>query len=306
MKPFILTICVMASGVATAVAAAVVARVDEPRATPRVLPRPAPVEAVRRDDPPGDSAGAEEHRPRQARSLVGLVVPARQVTVRAPVDGVVAAVARQAGERVAAGTVLVTLDDGAVKLEAERCAARLAATLHYTAAAAAEVELLEQKVRQLRSVRDQRAASTSELAQVECQLRAAAARVKALGEERREQEVGLRELRRRADAHRIAAPIEGEVAEAARVTGEYVRAGEPVATVRSTRRHIRVHLPASLASGVAGLRFRLAGTGVAGDAVPLERLDAATAAGAASVALAVPEGVSLAVGQTVTVDVEAP
>ena len=47
------------------------------------------------------------------------------------------------------------------------------------------------------------------MALVECQARMAVARVKALGEERREQEVGLREIRRRADAHPIVAPIAG-------------------------------------------------------------------------------------------------
>jgi multidrug efflux pump subunit AcrA (membrane-fusion protein) len=297
VRRIIIASCVSLCGLATALGAAWAPQRAAPPTPARVTPPPPPAG-------PGSQDGEAEPAADGPHGLQGLVVPAQQVTVRARVDGTVAAVAGRPGELVAAGALLVALDDGAVKLEAERQAAQLAATLHHAEAARAEVELLELKARQLRSLRDQRAASVSELAQLECQLRAAAARVAALREERREREVGLRDLARRAAAHRVEAPIAGEVAAVARVPGEYVRAGEPLATVRSTRRYVRLNLPASLAVGLPRLQFELDGNG---GATPLARVEE-PAAGATSVALSLPDGIQFPAGLavTVTVRVEVP
>ena len=252
------------------------------------------------------AGGAEERENLGARRVIGLVVPASQVTVRAPVDGTIGAIARRPSDVVDAGAVLMTLDDGDVALETERQKATLAAALHHAEAARAEVELLEQRVRQLRSLQGQRAAASSELAQVECQLRAAVARTKALGEERRGHEARLLELSRRADAYRLRAPIAGEIASTARVAREYVRAGDPVATVRSLRRHIRLHVPATLAPDLPRLRFTLDMGGRPVALAPAEVATEVGADGSPPVMLMVPVGVELAVGQIVSVDVESP
>jgi multidrug efflux pump subunit AcrA (membrane-fusion protein) len=251
------------------------------------------------------AVGAEEREYVEARHVIGLVVPAAQVTVRAPVDGTIAAIVKRPTDVVEAGEVLMNLDDGDVALEAERQKATLAAAVHHVDAARADVELLELRLRQLRPLQGQRAAALSEVAQVEAQLRASVARAKAMAEERRGHEVRLLELSRRADSYRVRAPIAGEVAETCRVAREYVRAGEAVATLRSVQHRIRLHLPATLEPGLPRLRFTidLAGRPVA--LAPAEVAAEIGADGSRPVMLIVPPGVGLSVGQIVSVDVQA-
>jgi multidrug efflux pump subunit AcrA (membrane-fusion protein) len=173
----------------------------------------------------------------------------------------------------------------------------------------AELRMFQQRREQLKATQEKRAAAASEVIQNDFQLEAAAARVKALGEELREAEMECKALERRRQNYRCVAPMSGEVSEANTVVGEYVRVGDTIGRIRSLRRLVRLNLPASLADRLPVLTFGLAGRDRA--AVTAFRLAAAGAEynlnGGRSVALEVPEELEgeLAVGKTVQVEVEA-
>jgi hypothetical protein len=236
--------------------------------------------------------------------LVGLVVPADQVAVRAAVDGVLARCPGGVGDAVEAGDAIAFVDDGELALESERLKAKAAAVTHRAAAAVAEVRLLEQRGSQLRTGQEKRAANPSEVAQNLYLVEAAAARVKGLEEERKEAELERRALEQRRQNYRSVTPIRGEIAEVSRRRWEYVRAGETVARVRSLRRQVRVNLPGPLADRVPEARFTLAGTGPRRLLRPSAAAAAYVANGGRSVSLELPDGLVLAVGQEVDIEVD--
>ena len=265
---------------------------------------PAAPEALRSaragDGPTADSFAPGSHR------LVGLVVPAAEVAVRARVDGVISKSAARAGGGVAAGDVLVLLDDSALLLEQQRQKARLSAISHHIAAARADLLLLQQRGEQLRVTRQNGAVSAYELNQNRTQAEGAAARVKALEDERREADIAARALEARARDYQCVAPIGGEIVEAARVPQEYVRAGEIVARVRSVRRKLRLNLPQPLAERLPELSFSLHQPGGVTVLAVADARAEWNLNGGRSVALEVPENVALTTGQTVEVEVTAP
>jgi multidrug efflux pump subunit AcrA (membrane-fusion protein) len=266
--------------------------ISPPPAAPAAVAGPT---VQRRGDGPADSS---------RRLLVGLVVPAEQVTVRAAVDGVVRS-AQHMGDPVNSGEVIALLDDGELVLESERLKAKAAAIACRAEAAAAEVRLHEQRGEQLRAGQERRAATPSEVAQNRCLREAAAARVKGLEEERKEAELERRALEQRRQNYRCVAPITGEVAEVSRRKWEYVRAGETILRIRSWRRQVRLNLPASLADRPP-VCFTLAGTDQRCALRPTTAEMAYNANGGRSVTLELPEGLVLAVGKEVEVEVVTP
>jgi hypothetical protein len=257
--------------------------------------RAAPTAPARLEDGPADAG---------RRRLVGLVVPVDQVAVRAAVDGVLVRCPGGVGEAVEAGDAIAFIDDGELALESERLKAKAAAVTYRSAAAVAEVRLLEQRGAQLRTGQEKRAANPSEVAQNHYLVEAASARVKGLEEERKEAELERRALDQRRQNYRCVTPIGGEIAQVLRRRWEYVRAGETVVRVRSLRSQVRVHVPAALAGRMPEVRFTLAGT----ERRRLLRPAAAEAAydlnGGCSVILEVPDGLGLAAGKEVEVEVE--
>jgi cobalt-zinc-cadmium efflux system membrane fusion protein len=234
------------------------------------------------------------------------VVPAEQVTVRAGVDGVVTRCAKRVGDPVDAGEVIALLDDGELRLEAERLKAKAAAVAYRKAAVVAELRMFEQRDAQLRTGQERRAATPSEVAQNRCLMEAAAARVKGLEEERKEAELEGRALEQRRQKYRCVAPIAGEVAELSRGRWEYVRAGDAVLRVRSLRRQVRLNLPASLADRMTAFRFRLAGTEQRRSLRPTSAEAGYNLNGGRSVKLDLPEDLVLAVGKEVEIEVVTP
>jgi multidrug efflux pump subunit AcrA (membrane-fusion protein) len=238
--------------------------------------------------------------------VVGLVVPAAQVAVRAQVDGLIARRLKDIGEVVAAGGVVALIDDADLLLEREKLKARVAGISHRSAAASADLRLLEQRGQQLRVTQESRAAAGFEVAQSRCQIEAAAARVRALDEEHKEAEAECAVLERRVLHFRCVAPIAGEVSAAPRGAGEFVRAGETVLTIQSRRRQVRVNLPTPLAEQLPNLSFRLAGFALASNLAVSAARPEYNLNGGRSVALEIPSGVELEVGRTVDVEVVAP
>ena len=268
---------------------------------------PATVRAGRPAQAPDSAAGATiESSVQNPQRLIALVVPAAEVAVRARTDGVIARSVGQTGTSVAAGDVVAALDDSALLLEQQRQKARLSAMSHHIDAARADLLLLQQRGEQLRVTTQRGAVAAFELSQNRAQTAAAAARVKALEEERKEAEIGARVLEARARDYRCVAPIAGRVVQATRFAQEYVKAGEVVATVRSDRLRLRLNLPQPLCDDLATLSFRLHRPG---DVIPLAVSEARpewNQSGGRAVLLDVPGNVALAAGQTVEVEVTVP
>jgi multidrug efflux pump subunit AcrA (membrane-fusion protein) len=237
------------------------------------------------------------------RRFVGLVVPAAQVAVRARVDGLISRFVKHPGDRVEAGDTVAFVDDSEAALEWERQRAKAAGIAHRADAARADLRLLEQRAEQLRSGQEKRAAAAFEVAQSRSHVEAAAARLKALEEEGKEAEIECRAIERRRQNYRCVAPLSGEVAEAPRSAGEYVRAGETVLKIQSLRRQVRLNLAADLSDRLPALEFRLAGPGPR-DLLSLSNVRAQfNLNGGRSVALEVPDGLAMAIGMTVDVEV---
>jgi multidrug efflux pump subunit AcrA (membrane-fusion protein) len=241
-----------------------------------------------------------------ASSVVGVVVPVTQWVVRARVDGFVLRRLKVAGQRVEAGGAVSLLDDADLLLEREKCSARAEAATHRCAAARADLRALERLGEQLRASQATRSATPFELTHNQCQIEAAAARLKALEGECKEAAADRVSVERRIKSCVCVTPAEGRVSEALRAEGDYVRTGEAVAVVESLRRQIRVKLPASLGDRVGELSFRLAGPGIRDVLKPAQRLSGEGLEAGRSVALEIPAGVVLDAGRTVDVEVVAP
>jgi multidrug efflux pump subunit AcrA (membrane-fusion protein) len=250
---------------------------------------------------PRAPAGLPVAMPTASRA-VGVVVPVTQWVVRARVDGFVLRRLKAAGERVAAGGAVSLLDDADLLLERDKCNARAEAATHRCAAARADLRALERLGEQLRASQATRSATPFELTHNQCQVEAAAARVKALEGDCKEAAADRLAVERRIKSCVCVTPIEGRVSEAPRAEGDYVRTGEAVAVVESLRRQIRVKVPGSLADRVGELSFRLAGLGTQDVLKPAERLWGFEVEAGRSVALEIPAGVQLEAGRTVDVE----
>jgi len=239
-----------------------------------------------------------------APRLVGLVVPAAEVVVRARVDGFVARGLKRVGDPVASGQDVALLDDADLRLEREKLKARAAGAAHRCAAAGADLRLLELRGRQLRTTAANGSAQPFEQTQNQFQAEAAAARLKALQEECREADAECAALERRLGRCGCVAPMAGRVSNVARAEGDYVRTGEAIATVESAQRQVLVRLPAALAGRGAALSFRLARGGTSEPLMPAGAgAGRGDANGGRSVALELPAGVEIEPGRTVDVEV---
>lgn len=278
---------------------------DPPSATrPAIIGAPqsapaVPLELANTDSSPRHVQGAPLRR-------IGLVVPAEQVEVRAPYDGLIATRSKGVGERVSAGEVVAVIDDAEVAADRDRVRARAAAIAHRATAAGAEVRLLENRGEQLRASLEKRAAAAFEVAENRYQAEASAARLKALEEERREAEMEGRALDRRIANHRCLAPIAGVVSEAPRGTGECVRVGETILKIQSGRRLIRVNVPATASAGPAEVSIHWVGRRARRQLKVVQVSPELNLNGDRPVLLEAPDDAELAVGQAVDVEVVAP
>jgi multidrug efflux pump subunit AcrA (membrane-fusion protein) len=231
------------------------------------------------------------------------VVPAAQVEVRAPYEGVIATRPKAVGAAVVAGEAVAVLDGTELAMERDRARARGAAISHRAAAAKAELRLLEQRGEQLRGGVEKRATAVFEVTQNRHQVEASNARVKALDEERREAEIEVRVLEHQLAKYECASPLSGEIREARRGPGEMVRAGETIAVVQSRRRLVRVNVPSDRAERADGLAFALAEGGKTTALKVSQTCREFNLNGGKGMTLEVPDGCELAVGRIVDVEV---
>jgi multidrug efflux pump subunit AcrA (membrane-fusion protein) len=191
----------------------------------------------------------------ESQGLMGLVVPAAQVEIRAQADGVLGPWAREVGQSVKAGEAVVALDDQDLQLESQRQKARIAAVRDRIAAGRARLEFLRDKAKRHESVYQKGALSLDDLAENRCLTEEAEQNLAAMEQDLAVQEIGARTIERQLRKLRCTAPIDGEVCEVHGAAEQYVREGEIIARVRSWQLQVIVNLPAQMIEQIAHTSF---------------------------------------------------
>lgn len=162
--------------------------------------------------------------------LPGFTAPFRQVTVTAVQPGRIATLGAQEGQAVAAGHVLVQLDD-AVQRSQVAIAEAQAESLLAIRLAEVRQEHADRELKRVKTLEAQSAVSAKEVSDAE----AAAAETTLLLEQTKfEHGQALRELalqQARLEEYAVAAPLAGVVVEQLKEVGDTVEENEPVVTV---------------------------------------------------------------------------
>ena len=235
--------------------------------------------------------------------IIGLVVPARIVDVRSQTNGVIDSLDKSVGDSIESSQVLATLDSAELVLEAQSQQARLASAEHRVAAAEIDLKMLEEQEAHMRQAQSVNAASAFEVSQLRRQVESAAAKLKGLQEEYKEQQVAARSIERRMNNYRCLAPISGRIIELGAVKGAYVREGQLLAKIQSAQQHVNVNLSADLIERLQSITFRAQQRG--GSMVLMADQVAANCNldGSRCVCLSIPAGCDLVVGQTLHIQV---
>lgn len=182
-------------------------------------------------------------------SGAGIVEASTQnIAVAAPLPGVIATVHVHAGEYVAAGAPLFTLDERPLAAEIASREAAIRVADARVAETAAQLTEADDQLAKIRELADPRAVSREEIVRRETASRTAASRLKLA----QASLVQARAQRQQAqvDFNRLTvrAPVTGEVLQLNARTGEYVAPGEgqPPVVLGDTRRlHVRVDIDES-------------------------------------------------------------
>ncbi len=205
-----------------------------PQAQPEAE-RPAPVEVA----------------PVQARDVevslgaVGTVEASQHADIKARVDGVISEILFREGERVAAGEVLVRLDD-------RKAAARLALAQAALDSARARLAVATQRLDRHRELLASHLVSQETFDSIEAEQRAAAATV-------REQEAAVTLAERELEDFSLRAPFAGVVGARLIDVGNYVERGTTVAVLLQTDpAHVHLGIPDRYAERVTtGMQVRI-------------------------------------------------
>jgi len=191
------------------------------------------------EPPPVEVAAAERAEIREELSLTGTLTAPRSARLSPDVEGRVAAIAVEAGERVARGDTLLTLDEELARLELEQAEAALRE---------AETELADAR-RRLREARD--LAARQSIPETEVAAREAAVqRVTAVVQRRRAERAYQKA---RVERHTLKAPFAGVVARRLTDLGEWVEPGTPVLElVAVDRLRLDLQVPQSYFGRVQG------------------------------------------------------
>jgi RND family efflux transporter MFP subunit len=167
-----------------------------------------------RDPVPVDVARVDAAASTEALSLSGSLLAERSAGLSPRIDGLVAGVAVDAGDRVSAGQVLLTLDDAQARLALARLEAEVARARALRDEAARRVTEAEPLVARRSFPETELAARRAALALADADLRAATA--------------AEREQLELVERHRLRAPFAGVIARRAAEAGEWVVRGTPV------------------------------------------------------------------------------
>ena len=235
--------------------------------------------------------------------IIGLVVAARIVDVRSQTNGVIDNLSKSVGDSIESSQALATLDSAELVLEAQSQQARLASAGHRVTAAEIDLKMLQEQEAHMRQAQNVNAASAFEVSQLRRQVESAAAKLKGLQEDFKEQQVAARSIERQMNKYRCLSPISGRIIEMGAVKGGYVREGQLLAKIQSAQQHVNVSLSADLIERLQSITLRTQQRGgwiilTADQVAPNCNLD-----GSRCVCLAIPAGCDLIVGQTLHIQV---
>lgn len=191
------------------------------------------------------SASADGVTP-EAASVRGLVKPSREVTLHAPLEGRLASMEVEEGERVEAGRLLAGMDEALQEAQVE--AARLRAqsdVAQRTAAAGVAYARMEYELAQ--EMVDQAAGSPFEVRRARLALDQAELEEEAAGEQAELAEAELELERRRLERHRLRAPFPGVVVRTLVEPGATLTPNDPVVRVADLATlHAELYAPMTL------------------------------------------------------------
>ena len=237
----------------------------------------------------------------QSRTIVGVVVPATIVDIRSQTNGVIDSLPSSVGDSIESAQSVATLDNAELVLESQSQQAKLAAAGHRVEAAKIDLTMLQEQETHMAEAQKANAASGFEVTQLRRQVESAAARLKGLQEDYKEQQVAARSIEQRMSKYRCLSPIAGRIIEVGTVKGAYVREGQLIAKVQSSRQYVNVSLCGDLIEQLASIKFNAEQSSgsialTAADVAPNCNLD-----GSRCVRLAIPAGSDLIVGQTLRI-----
>ena len=214
--------------------------------------------ACRRNEPPAGAAAAfpptdvqtvtlEPKPVPRSSEFVATVRSLHSTTVQPQVDGFVRQIFVKAGDRVAAGAPLVQIDP-------DRPQATLNTTESQRAARQADLTLARQQLERMRALFEAGGVSRSQLDEAEATHTAAAAQLKALDAQVRENQVDL-------EYYRVIAPTSGVIGEIPVRAGDRVTPATAITTIDQPEGlEAYINVPLERASGLkAGLTVELLG-----------------------------------------------
>lgn len=192
---------------------------------------------------PINAKGQDEHEPRRM-TVRGMVLPARQVQLYAPVDGTVEAISVEEGQTVEAGDKLLQMENQvqAAVVEIARLRAESQAELER-----AKLELEEAKITLERMIEAEqnRAARAWEVRRARVRRDVAAVTVKAAEEKHRVAEAELMLEKQRLSQFELTAPWAGIITNTPVEVGATLMRRDPVLTLISlTELEAQIHVPA--------------------------------------------------------------
>lgn len=238
------------------------------------------------------------------------VVAGTESTVAVRVAGFVRSTPVAVGDVVAAGQVLVELDERPLRLAYSVAVATAAAANSSRAAAEARVALASQVVDRLRGLGSSAALSQGALDDAEQELRLAHAGLQEAADRVAAADARLDSAQFDLDSRRVVAPFAGVVLSRSAQLGAYLKAGDPVARLLDTGSlELEAEVPGQVLSGLT-VGGQVNGqfesgeplTAVVRAVVPVENARTRTRPVRLTLSRP-PESISLAVGQTVVISV---
>ena len=239
----------------------------------------------------------------EPRTLIGVVVPANVVEVRAQINGLIDSLNKSVGDSIESSQPVATLDNADVVLESQGQQAKLASAAHRLAAGQIDLKMLEEQTAHMAEAMKNNAASAFENSQLQRQVESAAAKVKECEEDLKEQQIAERSIQQRMSKYRCLAPIAGRVIEIGATKGAFVKEGELIAKVQSSQQHVNVNVPADLIEQLQSTQFQIQQRSTSVALTPLEVAPNCNLDGSRIARLSIPAGCELVAGQTLHIQV---
>ncbi len=236
-------------------------------------------------------------------TLTGLVTVQR-VPVRAQVSGLLTEVVVREGQAVLAGELLARLNETQVRLEIQRQTVRIEVARQQVEEAKLNLAILNDELQRTETLTSGGFASGQTLIRTRLLAEAQSARLAALREQGRAEQLQMAVLEYRLRNHQVSAPYAGVAVEFQRQLGTYILEGEIVLYVEAHGKEIIVQLPREAVAQPERFEFSLSNDS-RWSQLPVARIrHSINLDGSRTILLTVPPGVSLTKGQFVQVQVK--